>query len=75
MAKKKDPVQFMEGRYTNYRAAMYVLSLEHGDEARDILEKGLADGSIELGMPGKEYGFCFSMDGLTWFQDTSSVPD
>ena len=70
-----DSVRFMDGRYTNYRAALYVLSEEHGDKARAILEKGLEDGSIKLGPPGKEYGFCFSMDGLTWFQDTSSIPD
>ena len=70
-----DSVRFMDGRYTNYRSALYVLSIEHGDKARDILEKGLENGSIKLGAPGKEYGFCFSMDGLTWFQATSSIPD
>jgi hypothetical protein len=50
------------------------LTHKHGEKAKSILDEGLEKGEIHLGVPGKEHGFCWSMDGITWQQDSSSVP-
>ena len=60
----------LENWFYNYSAALLVLSEEHGPrEAKKILDAGLGDESINLGVPPKSLGFCCSFDGMTWFSD------
>ena len=60
----------LENWFYNYGAALLVLSEKHGPEdARKILDAGLEDESISLGVPPKSLGFCCSFDGMTWFSD------
>ena len=64
----------LENWFYSYTGALLVLTDKHGANASEILDKGIESGEIHLGVPGKEYGFCWSMDGITWMQDPSSVP-
>lgn len=67
-------IRVLENWFYNYAGALLVLTHKHGEKAKSILDEGLEKGEIHLGVPGKEHGFCWSMDGITWQQDSSSVP-
>ena len=60
----------LKGWYYNYAGALSTLARTHGDSASDILELGLKNKTINLGIPpADKYGFCWSMDGVTWLSE------
>jgi len=68
-------MRHLEGWFYNLSGAL--ASLGEGrtkPEALGVLEAGIADGSIQIGVPGPEHGVCFSFDGVHWHQDVGSVP-
>jgi len=63
-------VEYLENWFYNYSGALLVLSEKHGaKDAKKILDAGLNDKTINLGIPPKSLGFCCSFDGITWFSE------
>jgi hypothetical protein len=63
-------MKYLENWFYNYNGALLVLSERHGaKDAKKILDAGLSDKTISLGVPPKSLGFCCSFDGITWFSD------
>ena len=66
----------LKGWYYSYNGALSIFVRTHGDAAKSTLNAGIANKTINLGIPpADKYGFCYSMDGVTWLSEKRYIED